>query len=208
MTEQSSSEARLAQLERKLADLAADLADRDRRLRYLADRVEILDCVARHARGCDRFDGDVLASAFHEDGIDEHGHAINTGRRYSEWANEAHTRGSLQNLHHITTHLCEIEGDEAHAESYVIGFFLNRDGKTGRLLTGRYADRLERRGGAWGIVLRRSTVEIALEGDASFLNTEYFRKMGFVNGMRDKRDVTYQRPLTLDETPADRWPET
>jgi hypothetical protein len=124
---------------------------------------------------------------------------------YGEWANEAHTRGSLQNMHNITTHLCEIDGDEAHAESYVIGLFLNKDGKTSRILAGRYADRLERRDGVWGIVLRRSTVEIALVGDASFLASDYFREMGFVNGMRDKRDVTYQRPLTLDETPADRW---
>jgi hypothetical protein len=29
--------------------------------------------------------------------------------------------------------------------------------------------------------------------------------MGFVKGMRDRRDVSYQRPLTLDETPAQRW---
>ena len=76
-------------------------------------RTENLDCVARHARGCDRFDGEVLSSAFHEDGIDEHGYAINPGWKYSEWANEAHTRGSLQNMHNITTHLCEIDGDEA-----------------------------------------------------------------------------------------------
>lgn len=198
-------EERLAQLERKLEGLTAALDARDREVRQLTDRQEILDCVARHARGCDRFDSEVLASAFHADGVDEHGYAINPGRKYSEWANEAHTRGSLQNLHNITTHLCEIDGEEAHAESYVIGLFLNTDGKTARILAGRYVDRLARRDGVWGIVLRRSTVEIALEGDASFLSKPYFREMGFVNGMRDKRDVIYQRPLTLDETPADRW---
>ena len=199
------SDERLAQLERRLEGLTEALEVRDCKLRYLTDRQEILDCVARHARGCDRFDIDVLSSAFHADGIDEHGYAINSGAKYGEWANEAHSRGSLQNMHNITTHLCEIEGDEAHAESYVIGLFLNKDGKTSRILAGRYADRLERRDGVWGIVLRRSTVEIALVGDASFLSSDYFREMGFVNGMRDKRDVTYQRPLILDETPADRW---
>jgi hypothetical protein len=200
---------RLSQLERKLGDLTAKLAESDRKLRHLTDRSEILDCVARHARGCDRFDIEVLSSAFHADGVDEHGWAINSGAKYGEWANDQHGRGSLQNMHNITTHLCEIDGDVAHAESYVIGLFLNTpDGATGRILAGRYADRLERRDGVWGIVVRRSTVEIALEGDATFLSKAYFRKMGFVNGMRDKRDVTYQRPLTLDETPADRWPES
>lgn len=205
MTQDITCEDRLVALEHKLAALTEAVAQRDRDLRRLKDRAEILDCVARHARGCDRFDGEVLGSAFHDDGVDEHGYAINPGAKYSEWANEQHTRGSVQNLHHITTHLCEVDGDVAHAESYVIGLFLNRDGVTGRILTGRYVDRLERRGGRWGIVVRRSTVEIALEGDASSLNKAYFRDMGFVNGMRDKRDVSYQRPLTLDETPADRW---
>jgi hypothetical protein len=44
-----------------------------------------------------------------------------------------------------------------------------------------------------------------MAADASFLSLPYFVDMGFVKGMRDKRDVSYQRPLTLDETPADRW---
>ncbi len=199
------SDERLAQLERKLEALTGLLEQRDRTLQQLVDRTEILDCIARHARGCDRFDADLLASAYHEDGVDEHGYAINPGPKYPEWANAQHARGSLQNMHNITTHSCEIDGDVAHAESYVIGLFLNADGKTSRLLAGRYADRLERRNGTWRIALRRSTVDIALVGDATFLSAEYFVKMGFVKGMRDRRDVSYQRPLTLDETPADRW---
>jgi SnoaL-like domain len=198
----------LKQLERQYQDLTVRmqvLEQRERKLQYLLDRAEILDCVARHARGCDRFDSELLASAYHEDGVDEHGFAINPGPEYPEWANAQHSRGSLQNMHNITTHSCEIDGDVAHAESYVIGLFLNTDGKTARLLAGRYADRLERRNGAWRILLRRSTVDVALAGDASFLTLPYFVDMGFVKGMRDKRDVSYQRPLTLDETPADRW---
>jgi hypothetical protein len=182
------------------------LAQLERELRQLKDRQEILDCVARHARGCDRFDSEVLASAFHADGVDEHGYAINSGPQYAEWANDQHARGSLQNLHNITTHSCEIDGDVAHAESYVIGLFLNPDGKTGRLLAGRYADRLERREGQWRIALRRSTVEVALVDDAAFLSSPYFVEMGFLKGLRDKRDVTYQRPLTLQDTPeGHRW---
>ena len=201
-------EDRLEKLEQQYQDLADRLRiveQRERKLQYLSDRMEILDCVARHARGCDRFDSELLASAYHEDGVDEHGFAINPGPKYPEWANAQHSRGSLQNMHNITTHSCEIDGDEAHAESYVIGLFLNKDGKTARLLAGRYVDHLERRDGVWRIVLRRSTVDVALVGDSSFLTLPYFVDMGFVKGMRDKRDVSYQRPLTLDETPADRW---
>ena len=203
-----SQENHLEQLERKLQDLmdrTQALEQRERKLQHLIDRAQILDCIARHARGCDRFDSELLASAYHDDGVDEHGFAINPGPKYAEWANTQHGRGSQQNMHNITTHSCEIDGDVAHAESYVIGLFLDPDGKTARLLAGRYADRLERRNGEWRIVLRRSTVDVALAGDASFLSLPYFVEMGFVKGMRDKRDVSYQRPLTLEKTPADRW---
>lgn len=177
----------------------------ERKLQYLMDRTEILDCIARHARGCDRHDSDLLASAYHEDGVDEHGFAINPGPKYPEWANAQHAAGSQQSMHNITTHTCEIEGDVAHAESYAVGLFLNPDGLSARLIAGRYADRLERRGGEWRIALRRTTVDVLMTGDASILSSELFKGLGYVKGMRDTRDVSYQRPLTLDETPADRW---
>ena len=175
------------------------------KVQYLSDRLEILDCIARHARGCDRHDSDLLASAYHPDGMDEHGWAINPGPKYPQWANAQHAAGSQQNIHNITTHSCEIVGDVAHAESYAVGLFLNPDGKTARLIAGRYADRLERRGGAWRIALRRTTVDVLMTGEASILSSEAFRQLGYVKGMRDRRDVSYQRPLTLDETFADRW---
>jgi hypothetical protein len=195
-------EHRIAELERQVSTLAASQTQ----LQHLKDRQEILDCVARHARGCDRFDVALVAKAFHADGVDEHGRAVNPGDKYGEWANEQHARGSIHNMHNITTHSCEIDGDVAHAESYVIGLFLNRDGKTGRLLAGRYIDRLERRDGVWGIVVRRSTVEVALVADATFLSQPYFTDMKFLNGLRDTRDASYQRPLTLEGTPEDhRW---
>jgi hypothetical protein len=67
----------------------------ERKLRGLLDRQEILDCVARHARGCDRHDSEVLAGAYHSDGVDEHGFAVNPGPRYPDWANAQHSAGSL-----------------------------------------------------------------------------------------------------------------
>lgn len=178
----------------------------EQELRYLKDRQEILDCIARNARGCDRQDSELLAGTYHTDGIDEHGRAVNPGPRYPEWANRGHSGMSVHSMHNITTHTCEIEGDIAHAESYSVGLFLDPNGKTARVLAGRYADRLERRDGKWRIALRRCTVEIALVGDATFLSSEAFAKMGFLQGLRDKRDVSYRRPLRLDSTPeGHRW---
>lgn len=180
------------------------LAELERKVQYVTDRQAILDCIARNARGCDRHDADLLAGSYQANGTDEHGYAVNPGPRYPEYANKVHAAGSAQNLHNITTHTCDIDGDVAHCESYVIGLFLNTDGKTGRLIAGRYIDRLERNHGEWRIALRRSTVEVLLTGDASILSMPVFTNLGYLRGMRDKRDVSYQRPLTLEETP-DRW---
>lgn len=172
---------------------------------YLKDRLAIQDCIASHARGHDRHDVELLTDAYHKDGVDEHGFAINAGPNYAAWSNQIHAAGSALHLHNITTHLCEIDGDTAHAESYVIVALLNPDGKSARLINGRYIDRLERRDGAWKIALRRSTVDVLIAGDASILQSPLFAKQGYIKGMRDKSDLCYQRPLSLDDTPADRW---
>lgn len=172
---------------------------------YLKDRTEILDCVARHARGCDRHDPELLASAYHTDSTDEHGHVISPGPMYPKWANKVHALGSEQNMHHITTHRCEIDGDQAHCESYVMVLLVDPGARTGRIMSGRYIDRLERRDGEWKIALRRTTVDFVMAGDASLLKAPVFTQQGYVKGMRDQRDVSYQRPLTLDETLAERW---
>ena len=172
---------------------------------FLKDRLEIQDVVNRFARGHDRFDSVTMTETYHEDGIDDHGTwAVNKGPDYAEWANRVHEAGNLMCLHNITTHTCEIDGDVAHAESYVLGAFLNKDGTTCRLLNGRYVDRLERRDGTWRIALRRCTIDVAMTGDASIMSTERFKQFGMIKGTRDATDVSYARPLTLDY-PVDRW---
>jgi hypothetical protein len=175
-----------------------------RDVQYLKDRQAILDCIARHARGHDRHDGELLTGAYHEDGVDEHGFAINPGPKYAQWANAIHAAGSKLHTHNITTHICEISGDVAHCESYVLVALLNKDETSARLISGRYIDRLERRGGEWKIALRRSTVDVLIAGDASVLKAPIFTQQGYAKGTWDKRDVSYQRPLRLDE-PAERW---
>ncbi|MDX1736112.1 MAG: nuclear transport factor 2 family protein [Halioglobus sp.] len=173
-------------------------------VQFLMDRTAILDCVARHARGHDRFDVDLMTACYHEDGADEHGFAINPGPDYAQWANTVHAAGARLHTHNITTHTCEIDGDEAHCESYVMVALLNNDEQSARLISGRYIDRLERRDGVWRIALRRTTVDVLLSGDASILSTPLFHDQGYTKGMRDKTDVSYQRPLDLETTP-ERW---
>ena len=182
----------------------ADLAALRARVEYLEDRTAILDCVARHARGCDRHDVDVISSTYWPDGVDEHGTTINSGPEYATWANAVHEATSSNHLHNVTTHMCEINGDEAHAESYVLVTMLTPDNSTATVMCGRYVDRFERRDGAWRIALRRSTVELAFTADASLLRSKFFTGQGYIHGTRDHTDISYLRPLRV-EGEAARW---
>lgn len=184
---------------------ATDIDTLQRDVRYLMDRTEILDCITRHARGCDRHDIDLITSAYHPDGVDEHGHSINPGPEYGAWANTTHAETSRVHLHNITTHTCDIDGDTAHAESYVIVVLIGADTKTAQFITGRYIDRLEHRDHQWRIALRRSTVEGMFIADARVLQSPFFTDKGYLVGTRDHTDLSYQRPLTMDTPAPARW---
>lgn len=175
-----------------------------RQVQHLTDRLAIVDCINRHARGCDRHDIDLITDTYHPDGVDEHGRAINDGSQYGPWANAIHAATSKVHTHNVTTHTCEIDGDTAHAESYVIVVLLSPDEKFAQFISGRYVDRLERRDGSWRIALRRSTVEVMFVADASVLRSELFKDQEFIVGTRTREDLSYARPLTLD-VPSERW---
>jgi hypothetical protein len=177
----------------------------EKNVRYLLDRTEILDCISRHARGCDRHDIDLITSAYHSDGADEHGYAVNSGPEYGRWANATHAETSRVHTHNITTHTCDIDGDTAHAESYVIVVLIGSDGKSAQFITGRYIDRLERRDGQWRIAVRRSTVEGMFLADARALQSSFFAEKGYLVGTRDRSDLSYERPLTMDTPAPARW---
>jgi hypothetical protein len=163
-----------------------------RDVRYVKDRIAILDCVAKQARGHDRHDAELMTSAYHDDGVDEHGPAVNTGPAYAAWANETHAAAFVDHL-----------GDVAHCESYVIGTMRARDDATIALMGGRYLDRLERREGVWRIAVRRCTIEWAFTADASLMHSGAFK--GFIKGTWDTSDPSYARPLQLDGAPVKRW---
>src|SRR3954453_21246971 len=88
-----------------------------RELRYVTDRLAILDCVMNQSRGHDRHDIELMAGVYHSDGVDEHGHSVIAGPEYGEHSNRAHASVFIDHLHNVTTHTCEIDGDEAHCES-------------------------------------------------------------------------------------------
>ncbi len=179
-----------------------DLVQLRRDVQELKDRAEIADCIARHARGCDRHDASLLTSTYWPDGVDEHGATVNSGAAYAAWVNGVHAATSANHLHNVTTHLCEIDGDVAHAESYVMVTLLSPDESTATVMCGRYLDRLERQNGEWRIALRRATVELAYTADARLLQSKYFVAQGYARGRRDGTDPSYERPLTATSSGA------
>jgi len=164
-------------------------------VRSLRDRQAILDCVYRYARGLDRHDAEIFASAYHEDAIDHHGDFL--GRRTefvpwglallaSEW--DAHT-------HFITNTRIDIDADVAHSECYAL--FVQRRRDTGALDIGggRYIDRLERRGGEWRIAAREMVIEWVGEMEAA----SFGGAGGYTQGTWDRDDPSYRRPFELPD---------
>src|SRR3954452_13907994 len=172
---------------------------------YLKDRSAILDVVNRHARGCDRHDVELLTSTYHDDGVDEHGTARNDGPRFAEFINAVHAMSSRAHTHNITTHTCDIDGDTAHAESYVLVSLLAPDAGSTSVMSGRYLDRLERRDGEWRIAARRSTVDLVVSGSAGLLQHAGFQSQAYPQGTRDRTDPSYARPLDLDAPGGPTW---
>jgi SnoaL-like domain len=163
-------------------------------VRYLKDRQDILDCIVRESRARDRQDIEQIASCWAPDGVDEHGPNVVRMPDYPEAANAQHRAGLKMTSHNITNHLCEIDGDKAYCESYVIGGLWWKHGKSTSVPFGRYLDQLERRDGKWLIVTRRCTIELTSDGDPNWVYSEEIK--GFLKGQWSKEDPSYERPIT------------
>lgn len=179
------------------------LAALERQMQDMQDRQAILDCIRRNSRGNDRFDSELITGSYHPDGIHELGQKQISGREYGEHANSTHGALFDRTLHNVTMHLCEIDGDTAHAESYNIGLFMDKGSDSARVLAGRYLDRLEKRDGDWRIVLRRATVEFALEGQARLPLGAPLPGSAYLRGSQDRDDPSYDRPLRPGN--GERW---
>lgn len=166
------------------------------RLQGILDRQDIYDCIKRISRAIDRFDEELFVSGFHEDAVIDAGAFVEAPRKIYAGGADLHETGQLSTLHHLTNHSCEIDGDAAHAETYFFYVGRNRDGGNW-MAGGRYADRLERRGGIWKIAFRCTLLEwsgLVPESEVPlFVDVP---DLG-VNGVssRSGKDPSYSRPL-------------
>jgi len=178
----------------------------------LSDREEIRQCLHRYARGVDRFDRDLVLSAFHADCLDEHGKFVGLPEEFVEWALNQHSKAHLSHQHCLLNHSCEMAGTTAHAETYFLFVSMNRAGKPVTIGGGRYVDRLEKRGSEWRIAARVTLRDWSLVDEipdlsdlTSFTSTRALlseAERNFMNrgraAARDRTDPSYDRPLTVD----------
>ena len=170
-------------------------------LQNLIDRMAILDCLTRYCRGVDRFDRELILSAYHPDAQDDHGEFVGSPEEFVEWVIGLHQTGQISTQHCIMNHSCEIDGDTAHTETYYQFNARNLD-ESLWIAGGRYIDRLERRNGEWKIANRYCVVEWSgtiNEGPIPYSDIPDVHASG-VPG-RDRADPSYTRPLVNKRQP-------
>jgi hypothetical protein len=135
------------------------MTERDPELQRLIDESAIRDLLAKYPRALDRQDNALLASLFHPDAIDDHGHYNGPATGFVEWMKRG-ARPGVHWTHHNGTQIIEMDGDVAQVETYCIA--LCRDDAAGTegyaretFLRVRYLDRVEKRDGQWKIAHRR-----------------------------------------------------
>lgn len=168
----------------------------------LKARQDILDCIVRECRARDRQDTEMIAGCWWEDGVDEHGLNVTKAPDYPALANAGHSANFNMTSHNITNHLCEIDGDRAYCESYVVGGLFWLNGKTTTIAFGRYIDQLERRKGEWRLLTRRCTIEMTADADATWVYSRNVK--GFLKGLWSKSDPSYERPI-VSKREGVRW---
>jgi ketosteroid isomerase-like protein len=186
-------------------------AELERTVTELADRQAIRDVLMAYSRGIDRLDRKLLISLYHEDAIDDHGVFVGTREEFADWAIAMHTATHLSHQHCIFNVTCDLDGDVAHTETYYMFVGMNRTGTPMAMSGGRYIDRLEKRDGRWAIAARvcvrdwAPLEEIPTVMDQAAMTvvknlseqTKQLMRTGS-QPSRDRSDVSYQRPLTID----------
>lgn len=131
------------------------MSSESNRLEQWLDRLDIIDCIARLARGEDRRSAELISGSFSPDAIIDMGVFKGPFDQYLEWVVPGDP--SLPVTQHILGQsVVELSGSEAKAETYVTSYHRVNTGEEERdtAIGGRYLDRLAKRDGAWRIVER------------------------------------------------------
>ncbi|MGD0107493.1 MAG: nuclear transport factor 2 family protein [Rhodopila sp.] len=132
----------------------------EHRMQQLLDKQAIYELMCRYCRGVDRMDKELTLSCFWPGAIDIHvgAHGMYRGSVEefldAEWES---WKVFTASQHHLCNHLCEVDGDQALAETYQFSLYWKEPGddpKHNWLNSNRYIDRFERQNGEWRIIHR------------------------------------------------------
>lgn len=122
------------------------------------DRCDITEVLIRYATGIDRRDWELFRTVFSPDCVLDYGsigvwHGIEEVLSFMRQSHNAagHT------LHRIGNISATVDGDRAHATSYVDAVIMSPDGTSGVNAVGFYDDELIRGGTGWQIQRRHFT---------------------------------------------------
>ncbi|MBV9996171.1 MAG: nuclear transport factor 2 family protein [Caulobacteraceae bacterium] len=165
----------------------------------LKDRQEIRELMSRYGRAVDRLDRELLLSVYHPDATDDHGCYVGSPEVFAECALSMHAEANTATQHIVTNHVCDLDGNTAHTETYWMYVGMNREGAPYSMGGGRYIDRLEKRDGRWGIVARKCVVDWSAGASSEHLLTaaENAAVRDMEPTARDHSDPSYQRPLQV-----------
>jgi len=146
-----------------------------------------------YARGVDRCDWDLVRSCFSEGAVDEHGAFNGSVDDFLPWIQGALARYGMT-MHTVSNVQVELDGDVAHAESYVTAYHRmpEHDGEPKKdfVVGGRWNDRLDRHDNDW-LISHRQVVWDWNRIDP--VGREWDFHENYVKGRRNKSDPVYDR---------------
>ena len=152
-------------------------------------RREITDALHRYCRGIDRMDADLIRSAYHSDGYDDHGDAFRGNvEAYVPWVLGVLAERFDSTMHTLSNISINEDGGVAQVESYLIAYHVSKGGGSLKVFGARYVDRFEDRpGDGWRIVHRTLVSEWQTEQVGQFVATP----PGTAPATRDRNDPSY-----------------
>ncbi len=174
--------------------------DKAARIDAMLDKQDIWECLVRMSRGTDRCDRELFLSGFHADSVVTAGPFVGSPADLYDWAAKFQAVAYTNTLHKLHQMTCDLDGDDAHAETYYLFIGCLPDGNN-LLAGGRYVDRFARRGGVWGMVMRNNFVEWTSIVPALGNPLGEIPDL-MLNGVsaRGPEDASYIRPLVNNRT--------
>ncbi|WP_232476202.1 nuclear transport factor 2 family protein [Flavisphingomonas formosensis] len=147
--------------------------------------------VDAYGHAVDRRDYALLRTLYHDDGIDDHSpYFVGAASDYIDWLPSMMANWSATS-HVMLSTLFLIDGDQAEGIVNARAWHLTTDHKREFIAWGRYADRYERRDGAWRFAHRFFVLD-SIE-DRSVGAVDDFGSTGVAIGAAGADDPTYGR---------------